>query len=429
MTRRGTLLALFVKMAPVRHGDPLRVFRPLPESRDDGAAEIFETLGCSELALPLVVYSHLRWESVFQRPQQLMSRLSRHRLVLFIEEPVLGREERWQLDRPTRDLLVATPILREPERGFHSKHIPGLIAMTRRLLSWRGVGPHVAWLDTPMAWPLARELAPELVVYDCMDELAAFPGAPPSLARHERELLQRCDLAFAAGPSLHRAKQALCRGIRCLPSSVEVDHFRRAENPTPPDQAAIPGPRLGFDGVLDERLDRDLLDSVAAAHSDWQLIIVGPVAKIRPSQLPRRPNIHYLGRRSYEKLPSYLAGWDLALLPFHLNPATRFISPTKTLEYMAAGKKIVSTPIRDVIDLYGEVVRIAPRERFVAACEEALNEGAVQRERRMLGMTRLLAQTSWDATAHEMQRALEGLEQRKRPVEVPDEAQSPRSPA
>jgi len=404
-------------------GSPIRALSIhetlLGDTSSDELFESFEPAERVELAAPLVVYSHLRWTSVFQRPQQLLSRLARSRVVVFLEEPVLGERDGWELARPARNLLVARPLTSVDAPGFHPRQLARLRPMLRRLLAWRGIGPHTAWLYTPMAWPLASRLEPDTVVYDCMDELASFDGAPPELEQRERELLAAADVVFTGGPGLYRAKRSLHERVRCFPSSVDSAHFRSSGRPTPADQARIPTPRLGFYGVLDERLDRELLSELARARPDWQIVLIGPIAKISPSSLPRHPNLHYLGERRYDDLPAYLEGWDVCLLPFALNDATRFISPTKTLEYMAAEKPIVSTPIRDVVEPYGEIVYVADREEFPAACERALHAAAEDQLLRLARMRGVLASRSWDATAESMLREVEFVERAKRvPLQV-----------
>ena len=274
-----------------------------------------------------------------------------------------------------------------------------------------------------MALPLLDPLAPAVVVYDCMDELSLFRGAPPELVTREAELLARADIVFTGGPSLYRAKRDRHPNIHCFPSSVDGAHFGRARSrrprgvrlAEPTDQASLPHPRLGFYGVLDERLDLDLIAALAKAHPEWQIVLVGPVVKIDPAVLPRHPNVHYLGQRSYGELPAYLGGWDLCLLPFALNEATRFISPTKTLEYMAAERPIVSTPITDVAEPYADIVRLAdgPAD-FVAACEAALEESGQEWTRRVGRMREVLARTSWDATAAAMEQlVIHALDRRR----------------
>jgi UDP-galactopyranose mutase len=376
--------------------------------------------------LPLVVFSHLRWDSVYQRPQHLISRLARRRLVLFVEEPISaepGVPDSWDVQFTTPRLRICRPIVGDATGGFGG-NAERLEKMMRLLLRWQEIEDHAAWLYTPMAWPLARSLSPELVVYDCMDELSAFLDAPRQMREREAELMRSADVVFTGGPSLYRAKRALHPRVRCFPSSVDVRHFRPAREALalPPDLRAIPGPRLGFFGVLDERLDLELLEKVAEARPDWQIVMIGPTCKIDPAALPQRANLHYLGQRAYEDLPGYLAGFDACLLPFARNEATRFISPTKTLEYMAAEKPIVSTRIPDVADAYGDIVYLADSaDEFVAACEAALAAGRDERDERTEGMRRVLQRTSWATTVEAMRREMR-LAARRRPLLLPARA-------
>jgi UDP-galactopyranose mutase len=257
-----------------------------------------------------------------------------------------------------------------------------------------------------MALAFTRHLKPRAVVYDCMDELTAFAGAPAAMREHEQELLSIADVVFTGGQTLYEYKRHCHSNVHAFPSSVDVAHFAsaRKSQDDPDDQAGIPHPRLGFFGVIDERLDIDLLGAVAQLRPDWHLILIGPVAKIDPASLPLAANIHYLGAKKYEELPSYLAGWDVALLPFARNEATRFISPTKTPEYLAAGKPVVSTSIRDVVRPYGVkgLARIADTpDAFVAAIEAALAEDSSERLR---DVDAFLTQMSWDGTWTRMYR-------------------------
>ncbi|MDP8922487.1 MAG: glycosyltransferase, partial [Chloroflexota bacterium] len=252
---------------------------------------------------------------------------------------------------------------------------------------------------------------PRVTVYDCMDELSAFRFAPPLLREREARLFERADLVFTGGHSLYEAKRRRHPSVYPFPSSVDVAHFRRARSaqPDPADQASVQHPRLGFYGVIDERLDIQLIRSVAEARPDWQIVLVGPVAKIDRETLPRLPNVHYLGAKQYDELPAYLAGWDVALLPFACNEATRFISPTKTPEYLAAGRPVVSTPIRDVVRPYGDrgLARIAATApEFVAAVEQALVEDGAAR---LAKADPFLAEMSWDRTWQQMWRHVESV--------------------
>ena len=358
----------------------------------------------------IVVFSHLRWDFVYQRPQHLLSRLAASRRVLFVEEPVYrpSDEQGWERSTPEPGVTVFRPRTRIPEPGFHPAQLKVLGPMVSSVLAEAGADGPIVWLYTPLAWPLARMLEPALVVYDCMDELSMFHGAPPELIERERELIEAADVMFAGGPSLYRAKQGRHDNLHCFASSVDASHFGRAQPGgtavEPSDQRALPGPRLGYYGVIDERIDLPLLAALADAHPEWQVVLVGPVVKIDPATLPRRPNICYIGQRNYEDLPGYLVRWDVCLLPFALNDSTRFISPTKTLEYMAAERPIVSTPIADVVEPYGHIVRIGDTpQAFVAACEAALAADLPDRSTRAARMRSVLATTSWDATASAME--------------------------
>jgi UDP-galactopyranose mutase len=336
---------------------------------------------------------------VFQRPQHLMTRAARDRRVFFFEEPEFDSNElrpRLQIDR-SGGVTVVVPRLPESCRGDANAAQRALID---ELIESEEIDDYVLWFYTPMALAFTDHLLPQAIVYDCMDELSAFKGAPAVLKDYEAALLRRASLVLTGGQSLYEAKRHQHPNIHPFPSSVDVAHFGQARSHTadPADQAFVPHPRLGFFGVIDERMDLALLDAVASTRPDWHIVMLGPVVKIDPGALPRRPNIHYLGSKKYDELPSYVAGWDVALLPFARNEATRFISPTKTPEYMAAGKPVVSTSIRDVVRPYGQqgLVRIADEPAaFVRACAAAMAEDATERLRQA---DAFLRQTSWDGT-------------------------------
>jgi glycosyltransferase involved in cell wall biosynthesis len=296
--------------------------------------------------------------------------------------------------------------------GFHDDHLPYLKKMVRELV--RDGDEYVVWFTTPMALPLLQELPASLVVYDCMDELAAFKNPPRRLLQRENSLLKRADIVFTGGPSLYHAKKDRHPNVHCFPCSVDVQHFAQALDRANahPAHRGIAGPRLGFYGVIDERFDTELVGRLAQAHPQWQIVLAGPVVKIDPATLPRHDNIHYLGQQPYEALPRLLAGWDVCLLPFAMNESTRFISPTRSLEYMAAELPIVSTPVRDVVDLHSDVVTIAGTpEEFIAACEAALLSSPDERLQKVRQMRDKLTRTSWDATALAMRDLMEATEQ------------------
>ena len=347
----------------------------------------------------IVCFSHLRWDFVYQRPQHLLSRCAQERRVLFIEEPVItDGDTAWRVTPRGPNINVAVPDLSPGD--FHGDQDAVVAGMMDQLLAQQGISRYVLWYYTPMAISLSRQLKPIASVYDCMDELSGFNDSSPIIRLREAELFESVDVVFAGGQSLYESKSRLHREVHAFPSSVDLAHFCQARewSDEPPDQAEIPRPRLGFFGVIDERLDRDLIDGVAAMRPDWQLIMLGPVVKIDPSKLPIRPNIHYIGAKDYKDLPSYLAGWDVALLPFARNDSTRFISPTKTPEYLAAGCPVVSTSIRDVVRPYGEMrlVHIADTlDTFVAAAEQAMQTDRTALQTRV---DAFLEGNSWDAT-------------------------------
>jgi len=361
----------------------------------------------------LLCFSHLRWDFVYQRPQHLLSRFAQAgtRRVFFFEEPIVSPNGQ---SRPTLDIsVVQGGVYRVVPRIGADRVGVELVDTLRGLLddlvNEASIHDCVAWYYTPMALGFSRHLRPLATIYDCMDELSAFRGAPPDLLEREQELFERADLVFTGGPSLYESKRSRHPSVHLFPSSVDARHFGQARQPQvePADQAAIPRPRLGFFGVLDERLDIDLLAQLADLRPDWQLVLIGPTVKIDPADLPRRPTIHYLGTRHYTELPAYLAGWDVALLPFARNEATRFISPTKTPEYLAAGCPVVSTSIRDVVRMYGSsgLVRIADdAPAFARAVEAALHEDRIAR---LQQADRVLGQMSWDRTWSDMNRLVE----------------------
>jgi UDP-galactopyranose mutase len=319
--------------------------------------------------------------------------------VFFVEEPI-DSDEPPRLDVAVRQQGVRVLVPRFPASLRAESAAAVQAQLLRGYFRDHRISDYVLWYYTPMALAFTRHLKPRAIVYDCMDELSAFAGAPACMREHEQELLSRADVVFTGGQALYEYKRHSHPNVHALPSSVDVTHFASARRPQadPPDQARIPHPRLGFFGVIDERLDIDLIAGVAALRPDWHLVLVGPIAKIDPGSLPMTRNIHYLGARQYEELPAYLAGWDVALLPFARNEATRFISPTKTPEYLAAGKPVVSTSIRDVVRPYGTngLARIADTAgEFVEAIEAALHEDASERLRHV---DAFLRQMSWDGT-------------------------------
>ena len=369
--------------------------------------------------IDLVCFSHLRWDFVYQRPQHLLSRCARERRVFFIEEPVFANSSmRLEVRETDTGVHVVVPHLPE---GLRSEIAITAVMkeMTYRLFLDHAIDDYVFWYYTPMALSFTRHFTPLASVYDCMDELSAFKGASTLLPQLEKELFQRVDLVFTGGQSLYEAKRNQHRAVYAFPSSIDASHFGKARKAgtDPSDQANIPHPRLGFFGVIDERFDRELLDQVASRRPDWNFVIVGPIVKIDPETLPQHANIHYLGAKKYDELPAYLAGWDVALLLFARNDSTRFISPTKTPEYLAAGKPVISTSIRDVVRPYGEMKLVeiadAPDEFIYAAEKILLRSNGVEWLARV---DAFLANVSWDKTWKQMSDLIDAVIERKRLV-------------
>jgi glycosyltransferase involved in cell wall biosynthesis len=365
----------------------------------------------------LLVFSHLRWNFVYQRPQHLLARLARHYPVIFVEEPMRSDGAAYlEYSLPAPGVEVLRPHTPIEAGGFHDDQLSALEPLLARFLAERSIDRMLVWFYTPMALPMLAELDPLAVVYDCMDELSAFKNAPRQMRQRESALMKRAQLVLTGGPSLYEAKRLLHPNVLCLPSAVDAEHYsshraladahrvqRAAEL-----QRSIPGPRLGFFGVIDERLDLELVAALADADPQWQIVMVGPVVKIDPAQLPQRANLHWLGQQPYELLPQLVAGGDVCLMPVALNESTRYISPTKTLEYMAAGKPVVSTAIHDVQAMFSDVVTIvADADSFVEGCRAALAEPAHRRSVRNAEMQATVWRYSWDETAATVHRALE----------------------
>jgi UDP-galactopyranose mutase len=361
----------------------------------------------------LICLSHLRWNFVFQRPQHLMTRFARDRRVFFFEEPLFDADVSHLETTRDHNVYVCVPHLPKALTP------PGVAHELRRLLNelfaTSNLDRPILWYYTPMALTFTRDVPSSAIVFDCMDELSAFRGAPPDLVALEAELLRRADLVFTGGQSLFEAKRERHRRVFAFPSSVDVAHFARAREieQDPADQAAVPRPRLGFFGVIDERMDLDLIRAVAGLRPAWHFVMLGPCVKIDPATLPRLGNVHYLGMKRYDELPAYLAGWDVALLPFARNESTRFISPTKTPEYLAAGCPVVSTSVRDVVRPYGELALVSiadTPEEFVAAVERLLMTPVDDWSERV---DRFLAEMSWDRTWSEMAHLIDGVAGRR----------------
>jgi glycosyltransferase involved in cell wall biosynthesis len=374
------------------------------------ACGVGDSTGRRDEAAVLLCLSHLRWNFVYQRPQHLLSRAANSYNVIFFEEPVFEpsrTEATLDLALKPNGITVAVPLLPEGLAPLETARLQ------QRLLDelLAGLGPRklTTWYYTPYALTFTRHLDPSVCVYDNMDELSAFRGASPELVALEKELFERADIVFTGGRSLYEAKRDRHDNIHCFPSSIDFSHFAKARQPLSeaPAQTGLSHPRVGFFGVIDERMNVELVSELAALRPDWQMVMIGPVVKIDPQSLPQRANLHWVGSKQYTELPAYLAGWDIGFMPFAINEATRFISPTKTPEFLAAGLPVVSTPITDVVNPYGDLglVEIAADaasfEKKISALL-ARPKGAWTK-----AVDGFLANTSWDETWRQMERVIE----------------------
>jgi UDP-galactopyranose mutase len=371
----------------------------------------------------ILCFSHLRWNGVYQRPQHLLSRLARNHRVFVIEEPEYADTDTPFLESVPSgavNVSVFRPRMRAVYPFYVGEQILVIRALTRRLLEQERVGRFVIWLYTPMALPVATSFSPLAKVFDCMDELSAFRFAAEELPLRDRATMRWADVVFTGGRSMYESRRRQHPNIHCFPSSVDATHFRKAlddTTPEPEDQREIPRPRLGFFGVIDERADFDVLTALASSHSEWQIVMVGPFAKVSPDEVPHFPNIHYLGQQPYASLPNYLKGWDVALIPFALNHSTRFLSPTKVLEYMAAERPIVSTPITDILQYRSALLIAEGTQAFVRACELALGASQEQRAAWVAEMRHVVAATSWDVTAAQIETLIDRAMTGREPLE------------
>ena len=345
----------------------------------------------------LVVFCHLRWDFVYQRPQHIISRLSEDYKVLFVEEP-------WKSSDPGHSLKIISPNLH-----IFRPNISIMDELTEALSEvLRSSEIPMAWFYSPSFCSVLKYLQFETVIYDCMDELSLFKGAPASLIQQERTLLENSDIVFTGGRSLFEAKQPHHPNVYCFPSSVDFNHFAKATNgiSLPADISEIPSPIVGYFGVVDERLDLELIEETATKLPEVSFVFIGPVVKISESDLPKLPNIYYLGMKDYQTLPNYLKAFKIAIMPFALNDATKYISPTKTLEYMAAEKPIISTRVKDVEREYSNCVHlVSDSNEFVEKVKMILYPKELELSY-LKSYDDILNKTSWNSTVNGMKEAI-----------------------
>ena len=353
--------------------------------------------------MTIICFSHLRWNFVYQRPQHLCTRFSKEYTIYFVEEPIFSEGDDHNITAPAgNNIHIVTPCLNRSNTSDTGSRQEILL---NKMIVEENICRYVFWYYSPMMFLFSKQFQPALVVYECMDELSTYKFAPPQLKEAEQELLKKADVVFTGGYSLYHAKKNLHHNIYPFPSSIEKERFSKARacNQEPVDQQHISHPRLGFFGVLDERFDIDLIREAAKQKPRWNFIFIGPVVKIHPDDLPRRENIFFLGAKSYDELPAYINGWDIALIPFAINESTKFISPTKTPEYLAAGKPVISTAIKDVVDPYGKqnlVSIIHSAQEFIDAGEKILQQK--NKTKWLEEVDGFLAENSWENTFTKM---------------------------
>ena len=347
-----------------------------------------------------------------------MSRFAQARRVFFVEEPVMhDGEPGWVFSTVEENVVRCVPKL--PDTTTDEKRSGAMQFLVNSLADKYECHECIEWFYTPMMLDWALGLSPVATVYDCMDELSKFRFAPGGIVDMEQRLFRKADLVFTGGHSLYKAKRAQHAAVYEFPSSIDSSHFRRAlfEHDEMPEQSELPRPRIGYAGVIDERIDLDLVAAAADLRPDWSFVMLGPVVKIHPELLPQRSNIHYLGMKNYEDLPRYFGGWDVGMMPFALNESTEFISPTKTPEYLAAGLPVISTPITDVVRPYGElglVEIVTDADDFVDSVDRSLASDKVERLRKA---DIFLSERSWDGTQRAMNKLINSLAKKSRLTE------------
>lgn len=355
----------------------------------------------NKFPMQLVCFSHLPWKFVYQRPQHLLSRFTKKYAVYYVEECIHNDEEDgYTLEVTDENVNVIVPHLNSSKQSRFNEW-QRVEMILNCLFEDHSIQSYIFWYYTPMAQTYTAHFNPVAIVYDCKDELSAFKFAPPELKLLEQELFKKAHLVFTGGNNLYEAKKTQHHNIYSFPSSIDKAHFKSARSNQLEfaDQAAVPYPRLGFYVVIDERFDIELIRQAADAKPDWHFVLVGPVIKIDAATLPQNKNIHYLGGKSYDELPTYLGGWDIALIPFAINESTRFISPTKTPEYLAGGKPVISTAIADVVNPYHDlglvhIIQNATELIMMASLELSITD----KTEWLAQVDKYLGAISWDAT-------------------------------
>ena len=371
----------------------------------DNYEKLLDNQGLRTKEHDMIVFSHLRWNLVFQRPQHLLSRFALDRRVFYFEEPIFIEQQysSWRISYGENGVKIVTPIL--PKYLDQVEIVSHMKLIVDNVILDEGIENYITWYYTPMALAYSQHLVPSAIIYDCIDELSAFKAAPKEMIHYENRLLKIANVVFAAGNSLYEVKKKKHHNIYPFPNSIDYEHFKKARTPfvfEPEDQKNIPHPRVGFFGVIDERVDLKLLEEMATMKPDWHFVMIGPVVNVHQSRLPKNKNVHFLGKKEYKELPYYMSSWDMALMPFALNDSTKFLNPTKTLEFLAAGLPVVSTPIRDVVRPFAEhnLVRVSSSAKeLLAQIQQCLMMNSKDWLKRV---DEFLLDISWDSTFKRM---------------------------
>ncbi|MEP7218537.1 MAG: glycosyltransferase [Bacteroidota bacterium] len=368
----------------------------------------------------IICFSKLRWDFVFQRPHHLLSRCAAEHRVFFVEDPVLDADDygRLEINRREHGVWVVVPHL--PADLDNHERLAHCSDLLSDLIRDRNISEYILWYCSANALAVTRHLEPISIIYDC-DGMYDCDGPERGTPAHEdeAELSARADLIFTVDNATYERKRNERSNVFAFPNDIDRMHFAEGRNyqDDPLDQLHIPHPRLGFFGMIDNRLDFALIESIADARPDWNLVLVGPIGAMDPATaLPSRSNIHYLGARPYHDIPAYLSGWDVAMLPLKVGE-TVHISPTNIPECLAAGVPVVATSFRDAVHPYGASGLIANAdtlaEFIIAAAESGMDE-AIDAECWFEKVDRFLAGIAWENTWTRMKLLIDSTTQARR---------------